>query len=267
MEYWKHSKKGNDKPSWLRQIVVEYLSRSQVQGYSLIVQTDRPLYERLLWTLITVFNIVITFYLVINSYVTFLESPTVTSEAPIKTPILELNFPAVSVCNGNRISRRALMEYSRFMWVLNGLTVISSPSSISFLPSSLHATRNENQHIGRSVDEVFGNLVTIGQMYTLESSTDDLIKLETIHAVLQSVYGGEYSAHDIMSDVYIDTIWTEHMSNHFVNCFSWFRNVTTLLRLVNGKDVPLNVQKYFILAKHLWGIAAPSTTAARSFLS
>ncbi|XP_037037958.1 uncharacterized protein LOC119075593 [Bradysia coprophila] len=51
----------------------------------------------------------------LHSYVTFLESPTVTSESPIKTPILELNFPAVSVCNANRISRQALVEYSSFI--------------------------------------------------------------------------------------------------------------------------------------------------------
>lgn len=117
MEQWKHSTKRNDKSSSFRQIIFEYLSRSQVQGYSLIVQTDRPLHERILWILITAFGIAITIYLVINSYVTFLESPTVTSELPIKTPILELNFPAVSVCNANRISRKALLKYSKFMWV------------------------------------------------------------------------------------------------------------------------------------------------------
>ncbi|KAG4071952.1 hypothetical protein HA402_006113 [Bradysia odoriphaga] len=80
MEYRKHSKKRNDKPpTSFRQMVFEYLSRSKVQGYSLIVQMDRPLHERLLWILITVFGIAITIYLVISSYINFLESPTVTT--------------------------------------------------------------------------------------------------------------------------------------------------------------------------------------------
>lgn len=115
MEYRKHSSKRNVKSLSFREIMFEYLSRSHVQGYSFIVQTDRPLYERILWILITVCGIAVTIYLVINSYLEFLESPTVTSEVPIKTPILDINFPAVSVCNANRISRKALLKYSSFM--------------------------------------------------------------------------------------------------------------------------------------------------------
>lgn len=95
----------------------EYLRRSQVQGYKFIVQTDRPLCERIFWILITICGIVLTFWLVMNSYFVFLQSPTVTSEDPMRTSVLELSFPAVSVCNSNRISRKALMEYSAFMCV------------------------------------------------------------------------------------------------------------------------------------------------------
>lgn len=96
-------------------ILSEYLCRSQVQGYKLIVQTDRPLYERVLWILITIFGILLTSYLVINSYLDFLESPTVTSEDPKRTSVLELSFPAVSLCSSNRIGRKELLTYSEFM--------------------------------------------------------------------------------------------------------------------------------------------------------
>lgn len=105
----------SNRKSFFCEILREYLCRSQVQGYKLIVQTDRPLYERILWILITIFGICLTFYLVINSYLEFLESPTVTSEDPIKTSVLELSFPAVSVCSANRISQKELIEYSKFM--------------------------------------------------------------------------------------------------------------------------------------------------------
>lgn len=94
---------------------IEYLSRSQVQGYKFIVQTDRPLYERVLWTLFTIFGIALTFWLIMTSYFEFLQSPTVTSEDATRTSVLELSFPAVTVCNANRISRTALLNYSEFM--------------------------------------------------------------------------------------------------------------------------------------------------------
>lgn len=113
---YKNLKNRNNK-SKFNEIFSEYLCRSQVQGYKLIVQTDRPLFERILWILITIFGIILTFWFVINSYFDFLDSPTVTSEDPIRTSVLELSFPAVSICNSNRISRRALIKYSKFMCV------------------------------------------------------------------------------------------------------------------------------------------------------
>lgn len=104
-----------DSKTIFRQLFSEYLSRSQVQGYKLILQTDRPFGEKALWLVIALFGVVLTSLLVTYSYFEFLESPTVTSEDPIRTSVLDLGFPAVSVCTANRISRKALLEYSFFM--------------------------------------------------------------------------------------------------------------------------------------------------------
>ncbi len=108
-------KRRNKKCKSFRKILIEYLCRSQVQGYKFIVQIDRPLYEKVLWILITIFGIGLTFWFVCNSYFQFLESPTVTSEDPSRTSVLELSFPAITVCNANRFSRKALTDYSKFM--------------------------------------------------------------------------------------------------------------------------------------------------------
>lgn len=103
------------KKSKFVELLSEYLCRSQVQGYKLIVQPDRPLFERVLWIVISIIGIMLTFWFVIHSYLDFLVSPTVTSEDPIRTSVLELGFPSVTLCNSNRISRRALIKYSKYM--------------------------------------------------------------------------------------------------------------------------------------------------------
>lgn len=66
---------------------------------------------------------------------------------------------------------------------------------------SLNATKGHTQHIGRSVHEIFQNLVRMGQMYTLELYDDDFYKMELIHNVLSYVYGGDYPIYEILLKV------------------------------------------------------------------
>lgn len=135
-----------NKKSKFTAILSEYLSRSQVQGYKLIVQTDRPLYERVLWILITIFGIVITFWFVINSYLEFLDSPTVTSEDPIPSSILDISFPAVTLCPANRISQRALINYSKFMCVSITVTLNRSMHNWMFISQSKCYNKSKSKH-------------------------------------------------------------------------------------------------------------------------
>lgn len=76
--------------------------------------------------------------------------------------------------------------------------VITEFSSLEY---RLNATQNQKPNIGGTIDEVFENLVTIGQMLTMESNDDDLNKMEDIHAVMNNVYGGSYSVYNMMLEV------------------------------------------------------------------
>lgn len=70
-----------------------------------------------------------------------------------------------------------------------------------FIFLSLNATINQNPNIGRSVDEIFKNLLQIGQMYTMELSDDGFDKMELMHTVLSNVYNGSYPIWEIMTKV------------------------------------------------------------------
>lgn len=48
-------------------------------------------------------------------YMRLLSSPTVTSQNAEQLPIQEVEFPAIVFCSENRISRKALLDYSEFM--------------------------------------------------------------------------------------------------------------------------------------------------------
>lgn len=58
-------------------------------------------------------------------------------------------------------------------------------------------------HIGRNVDQVFDNLLSLGKMYDLRMDEDDFYKFDQLHSVLVQVYGnnGTYPISDILSAV------------------------------------------------------------------
>lgn len=99
----------------LRKNGFDYLKNSQIACYKHIVSTDRPLIERILWIFAAASWISLTIWLVVSSYLTVLEAPTLTSENPNRLPVTEIDFPAIAICSENRISRFALDEYSNYM--------------------------------------------------------------------------------------------------------------------------------------------------------
>lgn len=92
-----------------------YLDQSQIHGYKIIVAPDRPLLERICWTVISLVGIAFTTWLILYAYLNMMGTPTVTSQRPNRVSVLDLPFPAVAFCSENRISRTALMDYAEFM--------------------------------------------------------------------------------------------------------------------------------------------------------
>lgn len=107
--------------SLIQAALIDYLDQSQVHGYKIIVSPDRPYVERLLWTGLAVVGIAFTVWLILSTYLTLMDTPTVTSERPNRESVLDLPFPAVAFCSENRISREALLQYADFVCVPFGV--------------------------------------------------------------------------------------------------------------------------------------------------
>lgn len=103
------------KCSIFKQCAFEYLRCSQIHGYKFIMAKDRPFFERTYWATIALSIISLTMGLIISGYLHFVRGPTVTSEQVNGFPILNMPFPSVGICSSNRISRKALMDFSKFM--------------------------------------------------------------------------------------------------------------------------------------------------------
>lgn len=70
-------------------------------------------HSRIFWVIVLGFFIALTLWFTISFYYTFSDAPTATSQVPNRRSVTTVPFPAVTICDGNRISRSALMDMAK----------------------------------------------------------------------------------------------------------------------------------------------------------
>lgn len=103
------------KKSLFWQLLWEYFAKTDIHGYKYLGIQSWTYLERSIWLCNQILLISFASFLIIFSYVKFLQAPTVTSQLPKKLPVSDIPFPAAAICLGNRISKKLLFQYSSEM--------------------------------------------------------------------------------------------------------------------------------------------------------
>ncbi|XP_055585368.1 pickpocket protein 28 [Uranotaenia lowii] len=80
--------------------------------YRQLVQKDRSIWERLMWLGIIIIETIALVTILISAWNSFTENPLITTLHDTLYPIRHVPFPAISLCNNNRISRKAAIRYA-----------------------------------------------------------------------------------------------------------------------------------------------------------
>ncbi|XP_028034767.1 pickpocket protein 28-like isoform X1 [Bombyx mandarina] len=96
-------------------VLKEYVKESSIGGIKEICSPNIGWRERLLWIGVFVIMMSAMFYYLHHTWFEILTKPLVISMESSTYPISKINFPAVAFCNTNRISRKALKEFSQIM--------------------------------------------------------------------------------------------------------------------------------------------------------
>ncbi|XP_021692928.1 pickpocket protein 28 isoform X2 [Aedes aegypti] len=80
--------------------------------YRHLVQKDRSIWERLMWLLILIVETFALIAILISAWNSFTSNPLITTLHDTLYPIKYVPFPAISLCNNNRISRSAATHYA-----------------------------------------------------------------------------------------------------------------------------------------------------------
>uniref|UniRef100_A0A8W7PMB8 Uncharacterized protein n=1 Tax=Anopheles coluzzii TaxID=1518534 RepID=A0A8W7PMB8_ANOCL len=80
--------------------------------YRQLAQQDRSLSERLFWLLMLILEAATLIAIIISAWGKFTANPLITTLHDTIYPIVLVPFPAISLCNNNRISRAAAVRYA-----------------------------------------------------------------------------------------------------------------------------------------------------------
>ncbi|XP_065089501.1 pickpocket protein 28 [Ochlerotatus camptorhynchus] len=80
--------------------------------YRHMVQVDRSIWERLMWLLILIVETCALVAILNSAWDSFTSNPLITTLHDTLYPIKNVPFPAISLCNNNRISRSAATSYA-----------------------------------------------------------------------------------------------------------------------------------------------------------
>uniref|UniRef100_A0A182R606 Pickpocket n=1 Tax=Anopheles funestus TaxID=62324 RepID=A0A182R606_ANOFN len=81
--------------------------------YRQLAQKDRSVWERLFWLLMLILEAATLVAIIISAWGKFTANPLITTLHDTIYPIEHVPFPAISLCNNNRISRSAAVRYAR----------------------------------------------------------------------------------------------------------------------------------------------------------
>ncbi|XP_070517513.1 sodium channel protein Nach-like [Cardiocondyla obscurior] len=151
-----------------------YCQYSSLNTLKYLVDSQRPLFERLLW--VTIHCIIVSFlvFMVYISYREFVTIPLITSMETDSYRTTNLDFPGIAICSVNRISRQSA----------SGLAIDIFNSNV---------TR-------QSLDEILDAIEQLGDLYPSDFDTIASRNVE-IDQLLTTYYKGPYNITDIMKDL------------------------------------------------------------------
>lgn len=100
---------------WLVDALKHYCNTTGLHGLNYITRSDTTRSEKIFWIIVIIIAIITAIVLVVISSNWSSETPTVTVIESTHFNTWNVPFPAVSICNFNKISKRKAMQQARML--------------------------------------------------------------------------------------------------------------------------------------------------------
>ena len=135
---------------------------TSMHGLKYIAEDHRHFFERLFWVFIFTAGLSVSLYLVLNIWFKYIEQPTVNSIENTAYPLINYEFPAVTICPQNNISKKKLsqvMKSSRYK-------AFTSDEMLFMIRvmMKIHFAANRTDDVTRLGKLLVGNGISIDEM-------------------------------------------------------------------------------------------------------
>ncbi|KAG5682331.1 hypothetical protein PVAND_011690 [Polypedilum vanderplanki] len=159
---------------WLKEKVESFCSVTSLHGYIHTIQKDYHPFERHLWLALSFFALIAAIILLWISWNWNAETPTTTVIESTNYPTYNLPFPAVTICNMNKISRQAALEAAKSMQRSDNRSNLSDDELINKFKLMLHFMGSGNANTSSKEYEELHDILEINNKninYFLETLT------------------------------------------------------------------------------------------------
>lgn len=102
---------------WIVDALKGYCNTTGLHGFNYITRSNTTRGEKIFWIIVVIIAIITAIALVAVSSQWNSETPTVTVFESTHFSTWNIPFPAISICNFNKVSRRKAMHQARILWV------------------------------------------------------------------------------------------------------------------------------------------------------
>lgn len=104
-------------PWWssIKNAFFELFSKYTMHGYKNLVENKRIAFEKFIWFCVHLIAVSASLWIVWTTWTEFTDNPTITTLESQNYPIRDIPFPAVGLCNINRISKRRAKKYAEIL--------------------------------------------------------------------------------------------------------------------------------------------------------
>ncbi|XP_031787058.1 sodium channel protein Nach [Nasonia vitripennis] len=95
--------------------IQQYCENTTLHGFRYVVSRDSTIVEKFIWLLVCILGLSFSVALMMLVWQRFKQTPTVTTIESTTHPIFSLNFPAVSICNYNKVYKPHADKFSEDM--------------------------------------------------------------------------------------------------------------------------------------------------------
>lgn len=103
--------------TWFKERFKYFCSVTALHGCGHIVREDTPVWERIMWIFIVSLSLIASIVLLRISWIWNSEYPVVTVIESTHYATWNIPFPAVTICNLNKISMSAAMQFASTLYV------------------------------------------------------------------------------------------------------------------------------------------------------